>query len=87
MTRIAILTPTVTSADAVSNDVLAMQRLLSERGHEVRIFADSSSLADEQTGAAGEAVSYLVNVEDVLIYHHSIGWNVGAAYDGSSPPG
>ncbi|HYK22266.1 MAG TPA: glycosyltransferase family 4 protein, partial [Pyrinomonadaceae bacterium] len=64
--------------DAVSNDVLAMQRLLSERGHEVRIFADSSSLADEQTGAAGEAVSYLVNAEDVLIYHHSIGWNVGA---------
>ena len=78
MTRIAILTPTVTSADAVSNDVLAMRRLLSERGHEVRMFAHSSSLTDEQTCAAEEAVSYLANVEDVLIYHHSIGWNVGA---------
>ncbi|HKN84530.1 MAG TPA: glycosyltransferase [Pyrinomonadaceae bacterium] len=78
MTRIAILTPTVISADAVSNDVLAMQRLLSKRGHEVRIFADSSSLIDEETSAAEEAVSYLSNIEDVLIYHHSIGWNPGA---------
>src|SRR5438045_6268148 len=78
MTRIAILTPTVTSADAVSNDVLAMQRLLSERDHEVRIFADSSSLTDEQTCDSEEAISYLSNPEDVLIYHHSIGWNLGA---------
>ena len=78
MTRMAILTPTVTSADAVSNDVLAMQRLLSERDHEVRIFADSSSLTDEQTCNSEEAVSYLSNPEDVLIYHHSIGWDLGA---------
>ena len=39
MIRVAILTPTLTSADAVSNDVLSMRRVLSERGHEVRIFA------------------------------------------------
>jgi len=78
MTRIAILTPTVTSADAVSNDVLAMQRLLRKRGHEVRIFAHSSSLEDEETSPAEEAVSHVSNVEDVLIYHHSIGWAPGA---------
>ena len=77
MTRIAILSPTITSADAVSNDVLAMQRLLSKRGHEVRIFADSSSLTDEVIGPAGDVLSYLNGPEDVLIYHHSIGWDAG----------
>lgn len=77
MTRIAILSPTITSADAVSNEVLAMQRVLSKRGHEVRIFADSSSLADEEIGPADAALSYLNIPEDVLIYHHSIGWDTG----------
>ena len=77
LTRIAILSPTITSADAVSNDVLAMQSLLSKRGHEVRIFADSSSLADEEIGAADAALSYLNSPDDVLIYHHSIGWADG----------
>src|ERR1051325_8951776 len=77
MTRIAILSPTITSADAVSNDVLGMQRLLSKRGHEVRIFADSSSLADEEIGPAAAALSYLNSTDDVLIYHHSIGWDAG----------
>ena len=46
MIRVAILTPTLTSADAVSNDVLSMRRVLSERGHEVRIFAESTNIAD-----------------------------------------
>jgi glycosyltransferase involved in cell wall biosynthesis len=73
MTRIAILTPTLTSADAVSNDVLAMRRVLSERGHEVRIFAESSSLAGEQIEALAAALSYVPAKDDVLIYHHSIG--------------
>jgi glycosyltransferase involved in cell wall biosynthesis len=77
MTRIAILSPNITSADAVSNDVLAMQRLLSERGHEVRIFADSSSVAQEEIGSSAAALSYLTSPEDVLIYHHSIGWDAG----------
>src|ERR1044072_2729427 len=73
MTRIAILTPTLTSADAVSNDVLAMRRVLSERGHEVRIFADNSSLAGEHVDVPAAALKYLRANDDVLIYHHSIG--------------
>lgn len=77
MTRIAILTPTLTPADAVSNDVLAMQRLLSKRGHEVRIFADSSSLEAEEISSHEETPSYLNSPKDVLIYHHSIGWEDG----------
>jgi len=72
MTRIAILTPTLTAADAVSNDVLKMRRVLSKRGHEVRIFAESSSLP-EQIDEPAEALQHLRAAEDVLIYHHSIG--------------
>jgi glycosyltransferase involved in cell wall biosynthesis len=77
MTRIAILTPTLTSADAVSNDVLTMRRVLRERGHEVRIFAENSSFAGEKISPPAAALSYVRAPEDVLIYHHSIGCTSG----------
>jgi len=73
MTRIAILTPTLTSADAVSNDVLTMRGVLSERGHEIRIFAESTNLAGETVQEPAAVLSYLNAADDVLIYHHSIG--------------
>jgi len=79
MTRIAILTPTLTVADAVSNDVLAMQRLLSARHHEVRIFADNASVPGKEIEGASATLSYLKGPDDVLIYHHSIGWDHGIA--------
>ena len=44
MARISILTPTLTAADAVSNDVLGMHDLLTRRGHEVSLFADDWNL-------------------------------------------
>lgn len=75
MTRIAILTPTITSADAVSNDVLAMERLLIERGHQVRMFAENANVTGKQIQPPPAALSYLRRPEDVLIYHHSIGWD------------
>jgi glycosyltransferase involved in cell wall biosynthesis len=76
MTRIALLTPTLTSADAVSNDVLAMERLLIGRGHEVSIFAENTNLTSKQVNAPAAATKYL-RPKDVLIYHHSIGWDIG----------
>lgn len=76
MIRVAILTPTLTSADAVSNDVLTMRRVLNERGHEVRIFAESTNIAGEQIELPATALSYLRS-DDVLIYHHSIGCTAG----------
>ena len=77
MTRVAIVTPTLTSADAVSNDVLTMRRVLRERGHEVRIFAESTNIAGEQIEPPAAALSYLRTGDDVLIYHHSIGCVAG----------
>jgi glycosyltransferase involved in cell wall biosynthesis len=77
MTRIAILTPTLIAADAVSNDVLAMQRVLSARGHEVALFADNSNVTDNEVRKPQAAKSFLRSRDDVLIYHHSIGWERG----------
>lgn len=77
MTRIAILTPTLTSADAVSNDVLAMQQLLTGRGHEVRIFAEHANVADNEVEAPGAVRTFLRHHDDTVIYHHSIGWDLG----------
>jgi glycosyltransferase involved in cell wall biosynthesis len=51
--------------------------VLSERGHEVRIFAENSSLAGEQIDVPAAALSYLRANDDVLIYHHSIGCTSG----------
>src|ERR1044072_3914461 len=78
MTRIAILTPTLRPADAVSNDVVTMRRVLSARGHDVSIFADSSSVSGEPEQPPATALSYLREPSNVLIYHHSIGWDSGS---------
>jgi glycosyltransferase involved in cell wall biosynthesis len=77
MTRVAILTPTLRPADAVSNDVLTMRDVLAARGHDVSIFADSSSVPDEPEQPPANALSHLREPSDVLIYHHSIGWDSG----------
>jgi glycosyltransferase involved in cell wall biosynthesis len=77
MTRTAILTPNLNSADAVSNDVLAMERLLTERGHEVSVFAENSNLTSKEVMDPDVVKSYLRQPDDVLIYHHSIGWDAG----------
>ena len=77
MARIAILTPAITSADAVSNDVLGMRRILQKRGHEVRMFAEDWSMGGRQVQHCLGINSFLQDSNDVLIYHHSIGWDAG----------
>src|ERR1043165_7342258 len=77
MTRIAILTPTLRPADAVSNDVLTMCRVLSARGHDVEIFGESASVETEPERPPEMALRFLRDPSDVLIYHHSIGWDTG----------
>ena len=75
--RIAILTPTLRPADAVSNDVLTMRDVLGARGHDVAIFAESSSITGEPELPPETALPFLREPSDVLIYHHSIGWPTG----------
>src|ERR1051326_5349341 len=85
MMRVAILTPTLRPADAVSNDVLTMRDVLSARGHDVSIFADSSSVPGEPEQPPASALSHLREASDVLIYHHSIGWDSGIEIFATAP--
>lgn len=73
---IAILTPSITTGDAVSNDVLGMYRVLQER-HNVRIFAEGSSINEPRILPWPRVKSFLGKPTDILIYHYSRGWKPG----------
>jgi L-malate glycosyltransferase len=77
MVRIAILTPSLTTADAVGNDVLGMFRVLEERGHTVRLFAEGWTLEQPRIFPFTRTKNYLKEPSDVLIYHYSRGWTPG----------
>ena len=66
MKRVAILTPSIAPADAVSNDILGERDALKKSGNDVKVFSDLAPVRN-----------FLRNPEDVLIYHHSRGWHPG----------
>lgn len=75
MARIAILAPNLAPADAVTNDAVGMLKLLTKRGHQVQLFAGDWNLPGHQVRQASAISSFLQSADDVLIYHHSIGWD------------
>lgn len=77
MARIAILSPSMFSGDAVSNDVLGMHAALSRQGHDARIFAEGWTTTTPKVWPAHTIKGFLKNPEDVLIYHYSRGWAPG----------
>ncbi len=77
MGRIAILTPFLTVADAVSNDVVGMFNVLKEHNHDVRVFANEWNTDGVGVRPAFEATQFAKSRSDILIYHYSMGWNVG----------
>ena len=77
MTRIAILTNVVLPGDAVSNDVLGMRDALSAEGHEVQVFATGAAVEAGIAKAAPDAIGYLRDPNDCLIYHFAFGWEPG----------
>ncbi|MBD0371193.1 MAG: hypothetical protein ICV60_10190, partial [Pyrinomonadaceae bacterium] len=74
MTRIVILTRTVTRGDAVGNDALGMYEALKRVGPDVRIYAEGWTLTEPEIHAAASVEDFLESASDLLIYHHSIGW-------------
>jgi glycosyltransferase involved in cell wall biosynthesis len=72
--RIAILTPSITSRDAVGNDVLGMYGVLKEVG-EVRIYAEGWTLTEPQIFPPSKIRSFLKKPDDILIYHYARGWD------------
>src|SRR5712692_3202340 len=75
MTRVAILTPHITSGAAVSSDALGMSAALERHGSDARVFAESSDLQEPKIWPLGEIDDFLKEPDDILIYHHSIGWS------------
>lgn len=79
MPRIGIVTPHITSGDAVCNDVFGMYDVFRERGFNVRIFAADWQLEHSayDVRSVSEIDSFLKTASDILIYHHSMGWRSG----------
>lgn len=77
MTRVAILSPSLTTADAVSNDVMGEFDVLSSQGHEVRLFCETHSLNHPQLFDVAHLGKFLKSPDDILIYHFSRGWSPG----------
>lgn len=77
MTRIAILTPSITMGDAVSNDVLGMYDVLCGLNHEVRIYAEGWTFNSPRVRPAPRVTGFLKSASDLLIYHYSRGWDLG----------
>ncbi|HKR61646.1 MAG TPA: glycosyltransferase family 4 protein [Pyrinomonadaceae bacterium] len=77
MKRVAIVTPSITSGDAVGNDVVGMYRVLQRQGFDARIFAESWTLTFPRISPPEAIRSFLKKPSDVLIYHYSRGWDPG----------
>ena len=77
MTRIAVVTPSITTGDAVSNDVLGMYDVLKQLGHETRIYAEGWSFDKPKIWPAPKIGNFLRGSSDLLIYHYSRGWDFG----------
>lgn len=77
MTRIAILTPSVTTGDAVSNDVFGMSDVLTRWGYQTRVFAEGWSADVPRVSSVSKIGNYLKSPRDLLIYHYSRGWELG----------
>ncbi len=77
MTRVAILTPFITTADAIGNDVFGMHQSLHDSGHEARLFAEEWTTNGFDVATPGKISRFLTGGNDVLIYHYSMGWDPG----------
>jgi glycosyltransferase involved in cell wall biosynthesis/2-polyprenyl-3-methyl-5-hydroxy-6-metoxy-1,4-benzoquinol methylase len=77
VTRIAILTPSLTDKDAVGNDVLGMYDALVRNGHETHLFASSWNVQEYCINPLGNINEVINQPDDLIIYHHSTGWDLG----------
>lgn len=71
--RISQIATTLSYGDAVSNDILAIKKVLTEAGYQNAIFAENISPKIEE-GTAGQIKDLpKTRDEDILLYHLSIG--------------
>jgi glycosyltransferase involved in cell wall biosynthesis len=80
MNRVHILTPSTVTGDAISHDVLGMRRWFRRRGLPTTIYTGSWSEDLQQLVRPLSAYCrHLAAADDLLIYHHSVGWPEGLA--------
>lgn len=77
MTHIAILSPCITEGDAVSNDVIGMYQVLNKYGYDVQVFAADWIVSKPLIKHVNQINSFLSKSSDILIYHYSMGWDIG----------
>ncbi len=74
--KVGIVIPTLADGDAVGNDALGMARHIRGRGIDVDFFVTRSHIA-EPTRLMHEFARSMRSPDDVIIYHHSIGFEAG----------
>jgi glycosyltransferase involved in cell wall biosynthesis len=79
MAPIAIVSPNITTGDAVGNDVLGMYRVLTARGHTVRLYADYWDIPEPSVYTVNQLPRFLKGRSGILLYHHAIGWDLAPA--------
>src|SRR5256885_7777154 len=73
--RVAILSRSITTGDAVRNDVLGMYEVLKRASvGEVRVFAEGSTIPDNSIQPVTKLRSFLKEPRDILVYHYARGW-------------
>lgn len=79
MPRVAVVTPHFTLHDAVCNDVLGMYEALRKRGSDTRIYAADWIVSETKLKVwpVSRIKEFLKSPRDILIYHHSMGWETG----------
>jgi len=77
MTHIAILTPCLVEGDAVGNDVIGMHKTLVEQGYDAQLFAETWDIPTYKVNSVHHIRKFLTQASDILIYHYSIGWDLG----------
>src|SRR5579871_3546655 len=78
MSRIAIVSLVISPGDAVGNDALHMQNVLSGRGHTVGLFSSHWVKKSDLTRDVSELSAFLADdPQALMIYHHAIGWTAG----------
>ena len=82
--KVAIVIPTLADGDAVGNDALGMAKHIRGRGLDVEFFVTRSHIA-EPTRLMREFNRLVRSPDDVVIYHHSIGFEVGVKIIESAP--
>lgn len=77
--RVAILTPCLVDGDAVGNDVIGMSGVLSQQSYDCQIFAEAWAVSEVNVKHISLVQEFLTKPSDILIYHYSIGWDLGLA--------